>query len=165
MTTTINGTTGVSLIQDGVVVQADLAANVAGNGPAFAATSTADYVLGTGSIAQNYGTELFDTANAFDSNKFQPPMPGYYLAACSLRITGAGTVNYIGAAITKNGSVRVAESLQAPYASLYGTVSCSGLVYLNGTTDYLQFTSEYSSTTVGTIRAGSMVSASLVRAA
>jgi len=35
MTVTVNGTTGVSLVQDGVVVQADLAANVAGNGPVF----------------------------------------------------------------------------------------------------------------------------------
>ena len=34
MTTQISGTTGVSKVQDGVVVQADLVANVVGNGPA-----------------------------------------------------------------------------------------------------------------------------------
>ena len=32
MTTQVSGTTGVSRVQDGAVTQADLAANVAGNG-------------------------------------------------------------------------------------------------------------------------------------
>lgn len=40
MPTQISGTTGVDKHQDGSVTQADLAANVAGNGPAFKASIT-----------------------------------------------------------------------------------------------------------------------------
>jgi len=48
MATKITGTEGVDLIKDGTVKQADLAANVVGNGPAFRAYAGTAQSVATG---------------------------------------------------------------------------------------------------------------------
>ena len=135
MTTQISGTTGVSRVQDGVVVQADLAANVVGNGPAFRAYASGATSVTSSGTKIALASEDFDTAGAFDAVtnfRFQPTVAGYYLITCSIGYAGTDTV--VQARIAKNG-VNV---------SVFGTGIASALawgsdlVYLNGTSDYIE---------------------------
>lgn len=135
MTTKVDGTLGVDRIKDGTVVQADLAAGVAGNGPAFAATAVAGAVPAT--ITTITYTETLDTNNNFDptTGRFTPTVAGWYLLTAYIvnNVNVAATV--IGY-IRKNGGNTCVSLCNIP-AGIGGThMSLSALVYMNGTTDY-----------------------------
>ncbi len=131
MATSISGTTGIDKVQDGSIGQDDLAANVAGTGPVFSAYQSTPQGLTTALAKVNYQTEVYDTSNCFASSRFTPTVAGFY------QITGsvATTPNQaLIAVICKNG----AEALRGPFLGS-GTVSvATGIVYLNGTTDYVE---------------------------
>jgi hypothetical protein len=140
MPITINGTgtiTGISAggLPDAIITQPELAANVAGNGPAFSAYQSSGQVIGA-SVATKiqFQTEVFDTATAFDSTtnyRFTPLVAGYYQATGAIYFGAAaqGTQLYI----YKNGS----NYLNNAYIVANGS-TMTGLVYLNGSTDYLE---------------------------
>lgn len=147
MPTIINGTTGVNLVQDGVVGLSTLASNsvnqakvgtntLAGTGPAFSA-----YPSGTLSISNNtntkilFQTEEFDTNNNFASSTFTPTVAGYYQLSTLVGTTAVITNEAI-ISIYKNGSVY--KYLADPYASSIAMLGGSCLVYANGTTDYFE---------------------------
>ena len=136
MAITIDGTTGVSAVQAGVVTQADLAPNVAGNGPCFGAyQSVAQTVPAAVDTKISLQTEEFDLTAAFDAvtnYKFQPNIPGYYQLQGGIYFNTAGLIY---AAIYKNG-VLYKRGIQAA-AGTYAT-GISALIYLNGTTDYTE---------------------------
>ncbi len=144
MTTNINGTTGVSLIQDGVVAQADLAANVAGNGPAFNVYLNTLQLLTSGNYAKIlFDAANFDTASAFDlttNHRFQPSVAGYYQINLSVRLSTNAVASSSGIEIRKTGNALAQNYLYATAssASSPGTLSTSCLIYLNGTTDYVE---------------------------
>ena len=132
---TITGLT-VGGLTDATIQQADLAPNVAGNGPAFCA-----YLSTNQSIATNTWTKIawnakeFDTHNAFDSTtnyRFQPQVAGYYQIQGMWECNSAATYSY--ADIRKN-----AASFRVILASQGSGTSNPffGLVYLNGSTDYV----------------------------
>jgi hypothetical protein len=108
---------------------------VAGTGPAFSAyKSAAQTISPTTWTKIQFQTEEFDTAAAFDSTtnyRFQPQVAGYYQVSGGFAIITASTTNY--AAIYKNG---------ASFKNLNGItldrVYGSCLVYLNGSTDYIE---------------------------
>jgi hypothetical protein len=143
MPVTINGTTGVDLIKDSTVVQADLGANVAGNGPALRVLLAANFVMGApGIFTIPFATKAFDTNNRFNNTaapvsgipaySFMPDVAGYYsvsIAAGSDTSTGR-----INPRILKNNIVEALGG-DGPAATFANTVV--GLVYLNGTTDYI----------------------------
>lgn len=135
MPTQINGDTGVSKIQDGVVVQADLAPNVVGNGPAFAAYQTVAQSLTSTMAKINLQTEEFDTAPCFDTStsRFTPNVAGYYQLNGAVSVSLSAT--QVTTSIFKNG-VEVKRGHNTVTNS--GTGSVSALVYLNGTTDYVE---------------------------
>lgn len=121
-------------IQDAAITQAKLGANVGGNGPAFSAYQSVAQTLPSGSYAKiQLQTEEFDTNNNFDNAtnyRFTPTVAGWY------QITGAfGVSSYSNgtAAIYKNGSSYKIGTNSS--ASLY---TVTGLVYLNGSTDYVE---------------------------
>jgi hypothetical protein len=119
-------------IADNAVTQAKLAANVSGNGPAFRAWASA-----TTSVSHNtntkvaLATENFDTANCFASSTFTPNVAGYYQFSFAVRFEGTGTL----ALLFKNGSLIAQGSFVAVSQSY--TSTGSDLVYMNGTTDYV----------------------------
>ena len=112
----------------------------AGTGPAFYVYRTSDQT-GTinGATKIQFNNELFDTANCFDSTtnyRFTPNVAGYYqingLAGYVLNITQIFyTVLY------KNGSAYTRGS-QIPFNTNGSLSLYSNLVYLNGTTDYIE---------------------------
>lgn len=174
MSVTISGDTGVSKVQDGVIVQADLASGVAGNGPAFSAYKSGGNQTITSSTFTKVqlNTEEFDTNNSFDPTtnyRFTPTVAGYY------QINGAvngesstGTLTRCLASIFKNGVElkRGSDTLISAGGAYLSVVT--SIVYLNGTTDYLEL---YAFITAGTtaVVAGNLAltyfSGALVRAA
>lgn len=150
MTTTISGTTGVSQCQPGSVSQDDLAANIAGNGPAFSGKLSANQAVSNATWTKVLcATEEFDTSAMYDAPtaRFTPTVPGYYQLS---GFVGYGTSSMTGGScsIYKNGALFKGGSAISPpaFGGFFSTnVSC--LVYLNGTTDYVELWGYVSATT------------------
>lgn len=144
MTVTINGSTGVAatvIPNDGSVTQAKLAAGVAGNGPAFSAYANANQNVTNATWTKAaLQVEEFDTANCFDSTtnyRFTPNVAGYYQINGAIHfqanISGQTLVGlYKNGALFKVGSQMGAMTNNDPQ----GVISV--LVYLNGSTDYIE---------------------------
>ena len=123
MSMTLDGTTGIILPTNAA--------------PAFSAysTSTQTFSAGTWTKCQ-FNNESFDTANAFDSTtnyRFTPQVAGYYQINTIFQVTTGQ--NYAGLGIYKNGSVyKYVQSRQDQGYSIW----LSDIIYLNGSTDYLE---------------------------
>ena len=134
MPTQISGSTGVSRVQDGVVVQADLGSNVAGNGPAFRVyAASAVTALSTTDTKINFDTKDWDTAPAFDltNDRFQPTVAGYYQLNAAMVVPLSNSLIILS--FRKNGAVHSVGT-----AVVERRTSVSDMVYLNGTTDYVE---------------------------
>jgi hypothetical protein len=137
MATQISGDTGVSQVQSGVVQQADLAANVVGNGPAFSATMGSAQTLPSATFTKlQLRTEEFDTSGAYDNAtnfRFQPTVAGYYNVVGGVAVASSATS--IATGVYKNGaSYKSGNNVTTNQNT--STVTC--LVYLNGITDYIE---------------------------
>lgn len=83
-----------------------------------------------------FDTEDFDTNNNFASSRFTPTVAGYYQINCGVSVTYAsGTVTRVIIQVYKNGS-----SWMLPQDISAAVVRTSGsfLIYLNGSTDYVE---------------------------
>jgi hypothetical protein len=148
-------------LASGAVTQVKLASGVAGSGPAFGATDAATTATANVSTKIIFDTELFDTDSAFDGTTFQPTLAGYYYVSMRTANSGTASATTVAAQIYKNGALYVAASAFA--AAGFGSApSPSCIVYLNGTTDYLEF---YGINTVNANLGASWAFACLVRAA
>lgn len=117
---------------DGSVTQAKLGTGVAGNGPAFSAYKSSAQSLSAATWTKlTFDVEEFDTNSNFASSRFTPTVAGYY------QINGSasnGLNTQTIASIYKNGSIyKAGVNFSNGYASVV-----SSLVYLNGTTDYVE---------------------------
>jgi hypothetical protein len=138
--------------------QAGLGTNVAGNGPAFSATPSTTQTVTTATYTKvNLGTENFDTNSNFSSSRFTPTIAGYYQLNASVYLAVSGGVaQYIWSIIYKNGVAAIYGNLNTPVGAGLGVdgigISC-GLLYMNGTTDYVE-SYVYASASAGTIDVG-----------
>jgi hypothetical protein len=111
---------------------------VSGNMPAFSAYAASNQTgqsSGTWTKAI-FATEEFDTNNNFTSSTFTPTVAGYYQISGELDVSGTG-LTYGIISIYKNGSIyKRGSGLSATQSEQYVTVS--SLVYLNGSTDYVE---------------------------
>jgi hypothetical protein len=107
----------------------------AGNGPAFSA-----YASAAGSGVSSYvftkflfDAEMWDTNSNFTSSRFTPTVAGYYQINSTIQY---GTVFAGFASIWKNG----ADTKRGTWSTSANLqeVSVSGIVYLNGSTDYVE---------------------------
>jgi hypothetical protein len=140
---TINGSgtiTGLSAggLPDATIQQADLATNVSGNGPAFSAYPSAGTTLSVNTWTKiNYANELWDTNSNYASSRFTPTIAGYYQinAVFGEGLSTSQMALYI--AIYKNGvSEKYMQYVTA--SAWYTNVPINGMVYCNGTTDYIE---------------------------
>jgi hypothetical protein len=139
-------------IANGAVTQAKLGTNVASNGPAFSAFASSNTALANNTVLVGYQTKVFDTAGAFNNTgstvtlngisvpafAFAPPVAGYYQVNASWA-TNSANAQYMFMSIYKNGSVGtgvIGSFIQTN--GIGGVTTISGLLYLNGTTDYIQ---------------------------
>lgn len=144
------------------IVQDSVNGGVAGTGPAFRAyNSSAQSITANTFTKVNFDTEAFDTNNNFSSSRFTPTVAGYYQINASLIPGGTGTTRAL-IGIFKNGA---ADTFGNDFQSATYNVSVSGLVYCNGTTDYIEIYT-FINATSPTITSGSAnpFSGCLVRA-
>ena len=125
------------------IPQPALSTGVAGTGPAFSAATAYNKSLSnnTTTIITGYGTPTFDTASAFNATtgRFQPTVAGYYalFGMMDFGNNGIAAASSIACNISKNGIVLYFGG----YGSSSGTFACAtanGIVYLNGSTDYVE---------------------------
>jgi hypothetical protein len=112
---------------------------VSGNMPAFSAyPSGTQNVTATTWTKVTLDTEEFDTNSNFASNRFTPTVAGYYQISGAVLCTST-SVNPtgVGSAIYKNGSSYKASTLYTG-TTLIGSATVSAIVYLNGSTDYVE---------------------------
>lgn len=131
-----SATVAGSNIAASTVAQSNLATGVAGNGPSFSAyyTGSGQSLTGATTTKIQINTEEWDTASCFDNTtnyRFTPNIAGYYLVTGQVQLNTAAYTNSVD--IFKNGSPwkrGTLGTLQDPFTSC--------LVYLNGSTDYIE---------------------------
>lgn len=106
--------------------------------PAFYAAGAATTLV-TNVITKLLGaTVVFDTNSCYNSalTRFTPNVAGYYQFDFSAQYTGAAYTSFLSAMMGKNGTfgeVAVNHNL-----TTYMTITGSRLLYMNGTTDYVE---------------------------
>ena len=163
------GAVNSTYITDAAVTQAKLGTGVAGNGPAFSAYASANTSLSTGAfVVTALNTEEFDTASCYDTStyRFTPNVAGYYqLEGCVYYVVSTATEYLLS--VYKNGSrVKDGNYIVTSATQIMLTISC--LVYMNGSTDYVDLRAYYAGTggnAVGTSSARTYFSGFLARAA
>ena len=109
-------------------------AMVSGNMPAFSAYASSNTTLSNATLTKvNFQTEEYDTNNNFASSRFTPTVAGYY------QLNSVVNTNYgpggVIVSFYKNGSEFLrGGNIQSGTAGS----SSSGLIYLNGSTDYVE---------------------------
>jgi hypothetical protein len=139
----------LSNVPAGTITQSMLAANVVGRGPAFAANQGAGQTVSNGvntKCAQS--NEVFDTNANFNATgstvggvpayAFLPTVAGFYQVNAFVSGGGSTSTGRVIASVYKNGAA-IASGSTAPQSSAnVGTAHVSTLVFMNGTTDYLE---------------------------
>jgi hypothetical protein len=103
-------------------------------GPAFSAYQSSAQTLSTATFTKIlYQTEEFDTNSNFASSTFTPTVAGYYQVVGAVQFGSATTC---AVRIYKNGS-----NLKQVFNSVTSSVSTgsgTALIYMNGSTDYVE---------------------------
>ena len=106
---------------------------VSGNQPAFSAYQSSAQTLSSSTLTKiQFQTITFDTANKFTSNTtYTPNVAGYYEVYGQVGVGVSST--YIQTSIYKNGN-----EVSRGYTPAGNIVPSSSLIYMNGTTDYVE---------------------------
>lgn len=147
------------------------ATTFAGNGPAFSAyrsASAQSFSASTWTKLQ-LQTKEFDTASCYDNAtnyRFTPNVAGYYQCNGGAQFQFTGTSTITGVDIYKNGSAGKGGQYWLSASSGH-CANASALIYLNGSTDYIEFYvySNGTSPSINNSQDLSYFQASLVRAA
>ena len=119
----------------------DVTGNVVTDAPAFRAWLNSDQSISNNTWTKvQFNTEDFDTTSAYDNTtnyRFTPTVAGYYQVNFRVRFNGTSLVSQL-ASLYKNGVIAsYANSARFATSSDIG-VNGSDLLYMNGTTDYLE---------------------------
>lgn len=111
-------------------------------GPAFQAVLSSNQSISSSTWTKvQLNTETFDTDNCYDNStnyRFTPTKAGYYQVNGSIYLDYSGTASTsIGSRIYKNGSLYVGANTTTSNTN-YGSSPLSTIVYLNGSTDYVE---------------------------
>ena len=114
---------------------------VSGNMPTFNAVMSTTQTISNGTFTKiNFDTKNWDTNSNYNTStyRFTPTVAGYYQVNCSIDGgASSGQVRVISN-IYKNGSqYRVGQNTNTASGGSFSGV-CSALVYMNGTTDYIE---------------------------
>lgn len=157
MTIKINGTTGVEF------PNASVQAKAADTGPAFSGVR-----IGNQSISVNtdtlvvFNSEDFDTANCFDiaNGRFTPTVAGYYQININMDVAATGLITSSVTLRKTGGTYQILETLGSGVGARF---SGSALVFMNGTTDYLDVTVYIGGTSGAVINGNARFSGFLAR--
>ena len=110
---------------------------VSGNMPAFSAYANTNQTVSDATATKiTFGTEEFDTNSNFASSRFTPTVAGYYQVNATVNCTQTSIVDFV-VWIYKNGSQYKRGFGFGGSASKF-IAPISALVYLNGSTDYVE---------------------------
>ena len=138
--------TGISAggLPDNCITTAEIAAGAVTTakitgGPAFSAYQSSAQTLSSGASTKiQFQSEEFDTANCFDSSssyRFTPNVAGYYqINAAAYQVNSTQTELLLW--LYKNGAA--ARSLQNNITPAPRQVAGGTVIYMNGTTDFLE---------------------------
>ena len=88
-----------------------------------------------------FGTEVFDTNNNFASSTFTPTVAGYYQVSASISMAADTSTTVTSLLFYKNGAATISNvgtQIAGVATATYVIPSASSLIYMNGTTDYLE---------------------------
>lgn len=125
---------------------------IAISGPAFRAYKSAAAQTVSNAVTTKVvlDAEVFDTASCFNNTAstvggipayaFLPNVAGYYQFNANAYSTASSVLTYNFIQIYKNGAANQnCAAIYPPYSSTSQIGSLSALIYLNGTTDYVEF--------------------------
>jgi hypothetical protein len=133
----------MSIILDGTlgITSVNGAASLTAAGPAFSATnSAAQSVSATTNTKVTLNIKNFDTNSNFDATtnyRFTPTIAGYYQINAQATLTVNTNNVGIQISIYKNGS-GYAQGVSQGDGAIYPTTTVSSVIYLNGSTDYIE---------------------------
>jgi len=169
------GAVNSSAIATGAITQTKVATGVAGTGPAFSVYMSANQApTNNTQIKCNLDTIVYDTASCYNTStyRFTPNVAGYYQLSGSVAGYSTNTSLVIAASIIqKNSTTNVAAAqINGVSYSLLMQPTTSQLVYLNGTTDYVELHGQVNASGgsqlfVGTTQLYTIFSGFLARAA
>ena len=109
--------------------------------PAFRATISASQSISDSTVTKvQFDTETFDTASCYDSTtnyRFTPNVAGYYQVNLTLDMRGTSKTGILGY-IYKNGIEDSRIFATRTATGVFEVQSGSVLIYMNGTTDYIE---------------------------
>ncbi len=125
---------GTNITLGGNLVQASTAA------PAFSAyKSSSSQSISSGVFTKiTYDVEEFDTNNNFSSSRFTPTVAGYYQINANTYLQASSGLSRALTTIYKNGSSYKFGNDNLAVSGTEGRGLASALVYLNGSTDYVE---------------------------
>lgn len=138
----VAGAVNDTYLNTGAVTQSKVATGVAGTGPAFSVYMSANQTPANNTITKvALDTEVFDTANCFNTTnyRFTPNVAGYYLISGA--VAGYSTGTSLTASVTliyKNGAIAASAQINGSISTLLLQPSISQIVFLNGSTDYVE---------------------------
>ena len=144
--TTIAGGDSVLIYDDSAsalrkMTRTNLFSGVAVNAPSFSVyRNGSQSVSSTTATKIQFDTEDFDTNSNFDSTtnyRFTPTVAGYYQLNLQLTLDNNGSGSYYEAYFYKNGSVYKHASATGQTLNSIA-INLSEIIYLNGTTDYVE---------------------------
>jgi len=158
-------------IANGGVAQVDLASGVVGVGPAFSAyRSGSDQTFSSTTWTKSqFNSEYLDTDSCYDTTnyRFTPNVAGYYLFTFCPQISAASNLIEMYVQFYKNGSNSNQFSLASLTSGTFNTFtpSIQTIIYMNGTTDYVEPYMYVGATTPRLNAGGGVCTGVLVRAA
>jgi hypothetical protein len=147
-------------------------------GPAFGAYLSADDTVSASVVTKvEFDIEQYDTNSRYNNTAstvggipayaFLPNVAGYYCVTIALGGSASTTLNYAGSYLYING-VSTYRTLAAGYNATNAESNQTQLIYLNGTTDYVEFYAQISGSGTITVKSDlsrTHISAFLARAA
>jgi hypothetical protein len=115
-------------------------ATVSADGPAFFVRPSAGLTVTLATATKiQLNTEDFDTNSNFDTStyRFTPTVAGYYQISAGLRGSAATTNTSTTLSIYKNGSSYISSISTSTALAQFPTISA--LIFMNGSTDYIEF--------------------------
>ena len=140
-----SGTITLGASGETVALASGASQTMAVNTPMFAATGASNAISADTYVKAQNGTELYDTDGDYDNStnyRFTPSVAGKYYLSNRISVDPDSNMQYIFAAIYKNGS-RVAEMHKGfnntdPIGNNYFSMELNMVVTANGSSDYFE---------------------------
>ena len=109
----------------------------AGTGPAFSAYASTNQTVSDGTATKIlFDTEEFDTNSNFSSSRFTPTIAGYYQVNATVNCSQTAIVDFVIWIYKNNTQYKRGFGFAGTASKFIAPVST--LVYLNGSTDYVE---------------------------